>query len=200
MAESEDSLERLVREARMSGGEGETEGSVDVDALVAQLTEQKEQGGSGGGAGEKMGGRTDKRLGEGAGGNVKGFQDERLDGGARKLVSVGEGSRLGGGAGELLVGGTVKGQCEITGERPGGGTGERPGGGARGNPLVFVESVADVKEMDISDMAKKHLGMSEEEGPYSRSRIDSIFTTIGSSFEDHDVEGVVEDVVVTSTR
>ena len=132
-----------------------------------------------------------------------------MDGGAGKLVSEAEGSRLGGGAGELLVGGTVKGQCEITGERPGGGTGvrpvggtgERPGGGARGNPLVFVESVADVKEMDISDMAKKHLGMSEEEGPYSRSRIDSIFTTIGSSFEDHDVEdGVFEDVVVTSTR
>ena len=110
------------------------------------------------------------------------------------------GNAIRGCSGKLLVGGPVKRPGEITGERPGGGAGERPGG-ARGNPLVLVESVANVKEMDISDMAKKHLGMSEEEGPYSSSRIDSIFTTIGSSFEDQDAEdAVAEDLLVTSTR
>ena len=58
-----------------------------------------------------------------------------------------------------------------------------------------VEASQDLKELPlqvrdlvISDMAKKHLGISEEESPFSRSRIDSIFTTIGSSFEDPDTE------------
>ena len=115
--ESEDSLDRLVREAQESAGEPETEGSVDVDAIMNQLT-------------------TRSTL-------------------AKEPV-----------------------ECKVTSK-----------------DSLDVEASQDLKELPlqvrdlvISDMAKKHLGISEEESPFSRSRIDSIFTTIGSSFEDPDTE------------
>ena len=115
--ESEDSLDRLVREAQESAGEPETEESVDVDAIMNQLT-------------------TRSTL-------------------AKEPV-----------------------ECKVTSK-----------------DSLDVEASQDLKELPlqvkdlvISDMAKKHLGISEEESPFSRSRIDSIFTTIGSSFEDPDTE------------
>ena len=115
--ESEDSLDRLVREAQESAGEPETEESVDVDAIMNQLT-------------------TRSTL-------------------AKEPV-----------------------ECKVTSK-----------------DSLDVEASHDLKELPlqvrdlvISDMAKKHLGISEEESPLSRSRIDSIFTTIGSSFEDPDTE------------
>ena len=115
--ESEDSLDRLVREAQESAGEPETEESVDVDAIMNQLT-------------------TRSTL-------------------AKEPV-----------------------ECKVT-----------------SIDSLDVEASQDLKELPlqvrdlvISDMAKKHLGISEEESPFSRSRIDSIFTTIGSSFEDPDTE------------
>ena len=115
--ESEDSLDRLVREAQESAGEPETEESVDVDAIMNQLT-------------------TRSTL-------------------AKEPV-----------------------ECKVT-----------------SIDSLDVEASQELKELPlqvrdlvISDMAKKHLGISEEESPLSRSRIDSIFTTIGSSFEDPDTE------------
>ena len=115
--ESEDSLDRLVREAQESAGEPETEESVDVDAIMNQLT-------------------TRSTL-------------------AKEPV-----------------------ECKVSSK-----------------DSLDVEASQDLKELPlqvrdlvISDMAKKHLGISEEESPLSRSRIDSIFTTIGSSFEDPDTE------------
>ena len=114
--ESEDSLDRLVREAQESAGEPETEESVDVDAIMNQLTRSTL---------------------------------------AKEPV-----------------------ECKVTSK-----------------DSLDVEASQDLKELPlqvrdlvISDMAKKHLGISEEESPFSRSRIDSIFTTIGSSFEDPDTE------------
>ena len=114
--ESEDSLDRLVREAQESAGEPETEESVDVDAIMNQLTRS----------------------------TLAKEPDE----------------------------------CKVTSK-----------------DSLDVEASQDLKELPlqvrdlvISDMAKKHLGISEEESPLSRSRIDSIFTTIGSSFEDPDTE------------
>ena len=114
--ESEDSLDRLVREAQESAGEPETEESVDVDAIMNQLTRSTL---------------------------------------AKEPV-----------------------ECKVTSK-----------------DSLDVEASQDLKELPlqvrdlvISDMAKKHLGISEEESPLSRSRIDSIFTTIGSSFEDPDTE------------
>ena len=114
--ESEDSLDRLVREAQESAGEPETEESVDVDAIMNQLTRSTL---------------------------------------AKEPV-----------------------ECKVTLK-----------------DSLNVEASQDLKELPlqvrdlvISDMAKKHLGISEEESPLSRSRIDSIFTTIGSSFEDPDTE------------
>ena len=114
--ESEDSLDRLVREAQESAGEPETEESVDVDAIMNQLTRSTL---------------------------------------AKEPV-----------------------ECKVT-----------------SIDSLDVEASQDLKELPlqvrdlvISDMAKKHLGISEEESPLSRSRIDSIFTTIGSSFEDPDTE------------
>ena len=114
--ESEDSLDRLVREAQESAGEPETEESVDVDAIMNQLTRS------------------------------------------------------------ILAKEPV--ECKVTSK-----------------DSLDVEASQDLKELPlqvrdlvISDMAKKHLGISEEESPFSRSRIDSIFTTIGSSFEDPDTE------------
>ena len=114
--ESEDSLDRLVREAQESAGEPETEESVDVDAIMNQL--------------------------------------------ARSTLAK-----------EPV-------ECKVTSK-----------------DSLDVEASQDLKELPlqvrdlvISDMAKKHLGISEEESPFSRSRIDSIFTTIGSSFEDPDTE------------
>ena len=114
--ESEDSLDRLVREAQESAGEPETEESVDVDAIMNQLTRST-------------------------------LAKEPVE---RKVTSI---------------------------------------------DSLDVEASQDLKELPlqvrdlvISDMAKKHLGISEEESPFSRSRIDSIFTTIGSSFEDPDTE------------
>ena len=114
--ESEDSLDRLVREAQESAREPETEESVDVDAIMNQLTRSTL---------------------------------------AKEPV-----------------------ECKVT-----------------SIDSLDVEASQDLKELPlqvrdlvISDMAKKHLGISEEESPLSRSRIDSIFTTIGSSFEDPDTE------------
>ena len=114
--ESEDSLDRLVREAQESAGEPETEESVDVDAIMNQLTRSTL---------------------------------------AKEPV-----------------------ECKVSSK-----------------DSLDVEASQDLKELPlqvrdlvISDMAKKHLGISEEESPLSRSRIDSIFTTIGSSFEDPDTE------------
>ena len=114
--ESEDSLDRLVREAQESAGEPETEESVDVDAIMNQLA---------------------------------------MSTLAKEPV-----------------------ECKVTSK-----------------DSLDVEASQDLKELPlqvrdlvISDMAKKHLGISEEESPFSRSRIDSIFTTIGSSFEDPDTE------------
>ena len=114
--ESEDCLDRLVREAQESAGEPETEESVDVDAIMNQLTRSTL---------------------------------------AKEPV-----------------------ECKVTSK-----------------DSLDVEASQDLKELPlqvrdlvISDMAKKHLGISEEESPLSRSRIDSIFTTIGSSFEDPDTE------------
>ena len=114
--ESEDSLDRLVREAQESAGEPEPEESVDVDAIMNQLTRSTL---------------------------------------AKEPV-----------------------ECKVTSK-----------------DSLDVEASQDLKELPlqvrdlvISDMAKKHLGISEEESPFSRSRIDSIFTTIGSSFEDPDTE------------
>ena len=114
--ESEDSLDRLVREAQESAGEPETEESVDVDAIMNQLSRSTL---------------------------------------AKEPV-----------------------ECKVTSK-----------------DSLDVEASQDLKELPlqvrdlvISDMAKKHLGISEEESPFSRSRIDSIFTTIGSSFEDPDTE------------
>ena len=114
--ESEDSLDRLVREAQESAGEPETEESVDVDAIMNQLTRSTL---------------------------------------AKEPV-----------------------ECKVTSK-----------------DSLDVEASQELKELPlqvrdlvISDMAKKHLGISEEESPFSRSRIDSIFTTIGSSFEDPDTE------------
>ena len=114
--ESEDSLDRLVREAQESAGEPETEESVDVDAIMNQLSRSTL---------------------------------------AKEPV-----------------------ECKVTSK-----------------DSLDVEASQELKELPpqvrdlvISDMAKKHLGISEEESPFSRSRIDSIFTTIGSSFEDPDTE------------
>ena len=60
------------------------------------------------------------------------------------------------------------------------------------------DSGSEERNLDISDTAKKHLGMSEEENIHSRKRIDSIFTTIGSSFEDSDSDNP-DDALVYST-
>ena len=116
MTESEDSLDRLVREAQETAGEPETEGSVDVDAIMNQLTKST----------------VAKQT----------HHDDLIN--SIDLESSPD--------------------------------------------LTRREIPPEVRDLVISDMAKKHLGMSEEESPYSRSRIDSIFTTIGSSFEDPDTE------------
>ena len=120
MTESEDSLDRLVREAQESAGEPETEGSVDVDAIMNQLTKS------------------------------------------------------------TVAKETVKNDSTFT---PINSTDPEST-----QDLTRKEIPPGVRDLVISDMAKKHLGMSEEESPFSRSRIDSIFTTIGSSFEDPDTE------------
>ena len=120
MTESEDSLDRLVREAQESAGEPETEGSVDVDAIMNQLTKSTVA---------KQTHHDDPNIGL-----IKSIDLESSP------------------------------------------------------DLTRREIPPEVRDLVISDMAKKHLGMSEEESPYSRSRIDSIFTTIGSSFEDPDTE------------
>ena len=120
MTESEDSLDRLVREAQESAGEPETEGSVDVDAIMNQLTKSTL---------------------------------------ARETIQDDSKS-------SLMNSTDVESSQDLTRK----------------------EIPPEVRDLVISDMAKKHLGMSEEESPYSRSRIDSIFTTIGSSFEDPDTE------------
>ena len=120
MTESEDSLDRLVREAQESAGEPETEGSVDVDAIMNQLTKSTVA---------KQTHHDDPKIG-------------------------------------LINSIDLESSPDLTRR----------------------EIPPEVRDLVISDMAKKHLGMSEEESPYSRSRIDSIFTTIGSSFEDPDTE------------
>ena len=120
MTESEDSLDRLVREAQESAGEPETEGSVDVDAIMNQLTKSSV---------------------------------------ARETIQDDSKS-------SLMNSTDVESSQDV----------------------ARKEIPAEVRDLVISDMAKKHLGMSEEESPFSRSRIDSIFTTIGSSFEDPDTE------------
>ena len=120
MTESEDSLDRLVREAQESAGEPETEGSVDVDAIMNQLTKS-----------------TVANEANQINSNFAPINSSDLD---------------------------------------------------SSQDLTRKEIPPEVRDLVISDMAKKHLGMSEEESPFSRSRIDSIFTTIGSSFEDPDTE------------
>ena len=120
MTESEDSLDRLVREAQESAGEPETEGSVDVDAIMNQLNKSTV---------------------------------------ARETIQDDSKS-------SLMNSTDLESSQDFTRK----------------------ELPAGVRDLVISDMAKKHLGMSEEESPFSRSRIDSIFTTIGSSFEDPDTE------------
>ena len=124
MTESEDSLDRLVREAQESAGEPETEGSVDVDAIMNQLTKSTV-------AKEAI--QDDSKVAPTNSTDLESSQD-----------------------------------------------------------LTRKEIAPGVRDLVISDMAKKHLGMSEEESPFSRSRIDSIFTTIGSSFEDPDTEECVD--------
>ena len=123
MTESEDSLDRLVREAQESAGEPETEGSVDVDAIMNQLSKSSV---------------------------------------ARETIQDDSKSSL-------------MNSTDLDSSQD----------------FTRKEITAGVRDLVISDMAKKHLGMSEEESPFSRSRIDSIFTTIGSSFEDPDTEECV---------
>ena len=120
MTESEDSLDRLVREAQEAAGEPETEGSVDVDAIMNQLTKSTVV---------KETNQDDPKFAPNNSTDLESIQ-----------------------------------------------------------ALTKKEIPPEVRDLLISDMAKKHLGMSEVESPFSRSRIDSIFTTIGSSFEDPDTE------------